>query len=202
MKKRKWGTGKAFKGGYEYIKVPHHPLCDNRGYVMEHRLVMEKKIGRYLYPNERVHHLNGDRFDNSIENLVIITQRQHVRNHKGSPNVKWELLENKTWLTKQYSTLGKSPCSISKELGCCHQAVRHALARFGLREIPKGRPHPPIKYPELHDPEWLKEKSIIMSQKQIAEYLGCNQALVCTYQNKYGIETRLKHNSLLTSNSS
>lgn len=198
--KKRWGVGKMLRAGYEHIKKPEHPLANKQGYVMEQRLVMEKQIGRYLYPTERVHHLNGDKLDNRPENLVIITQRQHVRLHKGSPYVRWEFLENKQWLKKQYIDLQKTPTSIAKELGCCHQAVRHALARVGFREIPEGRPHPPIKYPELHDPEWVREKSKIMSQKQIAEYLGCNPALVCTYQLKHGIEKKVKHNSLLKLN--
>lgn len=195
--KKRWGVGRMKKGGYEHIKMPKHPFATASGYVMEHRLVMEKQLGRYLYPNERIHHLNGNRTDNRIENLVVITQRQHTRNHKGSPEVKWELLENVRWLKNQYNKLKKSPTQIAKELGCCHQAVRNALDRFNIRKIPHGeRPHPKIKYPELHDPEWMKEKFKIMSQRQIATQLGCKDSLVCSYRMKYGIEIQVKHNDV------
>jgi len=197
--KKRWGVGRMQKGGYEHIKMPNHPLATKSGYVMEHRLVMEKHLGRHLYPNERVHHLNGNRLDNRLENLVVISQRQHVRSHKGSPHVKWELLENVRWLKKQYYDLNKSPTQISKDLGCCHQAVRNALDRFDIRKIPIGkRPHPKIKYPELHDPEWLKEKFKTMSQKQIADKLGCRSALVYSYRMKYGIEIKIRHSDIKT----
>jgi len=178
-------------GGYEYIKKPDHPFATKAGYVFEHRLVIEKQLGRYLYPFEKAHHLNGDRLDNRPENLVVISQRQHSRGHK-SPQGKWEKLENKSWLTEQFITLKKSPTLISKELGCCHQAVRLALQRHGFRNIPNGKPRPPIKYPELHDPEWLREKVKTMSQTQIAKLLGCNPALVCTYRKRNGIELIVK----------
>ena len=57
--------------GYRKIKVPDHPYADVAGYVYEHRLVMEKMIGRYLNPGEIVHHLNENTLDNSPDNLVL-----------------------------------------------------------------------------------------------------------------------------------
>lgn len=58
------------QGGYIAIYSPKHPFAiDNR--IFEHRIVMEKKIGRYLYPEEVVHHINKIVSDNRIENLML-----------------------------------------------------------------------------------------------------------------------------------
>jgi len=58
----------------------------NRAYMLEHRVVMEQHLGRYLKPEEVVHHINGDPSDNRIENLrLCASQADHVRNeHAGS----------------------------------------------------------------------------------------------------------------------
>ena len=74
-----WKGGKLrTSAGYIQIYSPRHPnrtKCSKRGfggYVLEHRLVMEKNIGRYLFPWETVHHENGIKDDNRIENLELL----------------------------------------------------------------------------------------------------------------------------------
>ena len=65
--------------GYVEIYMYDHPSVKNNRTkrVMEHRLVMEKVLGRYLEPYETVHHINGVRDDNSPENLEIWLQKFH-----------------------------------------------------------------------------------------------------------------------------
>lgn len=80
FKKRsgKWISPK----GYVIIYMPTHPYANSSGGVAEHRLVIEKSIGRYLKSNEFVHHLNGDKKDNEIKNLIIMNSSEHQRLHQ------------------------------------------------------------------------------------------------------------------------
>ena len=64
-----WKGGKYLVGGYWYIWSPEHPNRTKAGYVAEHRLVQELKMGRYLARKEVVHHIDGDPGNNHPNNL-------------------------------------------------------------------------------------------------------------------------------------
>ena len=88
--KRKISEAKKIKGpghsklkndGYVRVYYPEHPNASKDGYVLEHHLVMEKHIGRYIRKDEVVHHKNHIRNDNRLENLELMTFKEHASLH-------------------------------------------------------------------------------------------------------------------------
>jgi hypothetical protein len=73
MKKQPNGTG-TIQNGYRWFNL-------STGRIPEHRLVMEKHLGRPLEKFEVVHHINGNRLDNRVENLLIMTRGSHNSHH-------------------------------------------------------------------------------------------------------------------------
>ncbi len=63
------------KSGYISVYMPEH--VNTKTYVLEHRLVMERYLGRYLKSWEMVHHKNGIKDDNRISNLEICIRKTH-----------------------------------------------------------------------------------------------------------------------------
>jgi hypothetical protein len=66
--------------GYNYVYAPEHPRKHN-GRVHEEVLIVEKSIGRFLNSHEVVHHINGIKNDNRLENLQLCTKREHCSIH-------------------------------------------------------------------------------------------------------------------------
>lgn len=78
------------KHGYVQIWLPNHPNAKMGGYIHEHRLVMSNKIGRPLISGENVHHINGQRDDNRIENLELWDKTQ-PSGQRVSDKIKWAI---------------------------------------------------------------------------------------------------------------
>ena len=85
----KGGIIRSKRDGYVLVLAPeNHPYGkkggggNKRKYILEHRLVMEKVLGRYLLPDEDVNHINGIKDDNRPENLTIVRHYAHFKEMK------------------------------------------------------------------------------------------------------------------------
>jgi hypothetical protein len=86
-----WKGGKMTDpDGYVLVKRRDHPCATRHGYVREHRIVMEERLGRPLLPSEVVHHIDGDRQNNAPENLgLFASNREHLASTLAGRRPRW-----------------------------------------------------------------------------------------------------------------
>ena len=121
-----WKGGiQKHRSGYRGIRIyPHdyfYPMVNYKGYVMEHRLVMAKHLGRCLEPWERVHHKNSIKDDNRLQNLELTRAGAHSKAH--GKGYQQGLLDGKNIYKQVLSTLSLTQIRILQENPNCRLAV-------------------------------------------------------------------------------
>jgi predicted transcriptional regulator len=178
----RWKGGIIMRMGYPCMRVPEHPFANN-GYVFMHRLVVEKRLGRYLEKWETIHHINGNKLDYRDENLQVLSNPDHGKHHQPP---KYPELREKEWLSDKAKSMSQH--EIANLLGCNPRVVYDFLLIHGLKSSGKtGRPRELDE--RLSNKEWLSENSVTMSQSEIASLVGCNQSDVSRYQKIHGIKS-------------
>lgn len=112
-----------------YIRVRCIGTSDNR--ILEHRLVMEQHLGRKLKPYEHIHHKNGIKTDNRIENLELLTNQKHGSLHTKDMSDRICLVcnSNKTYTDKSGHLIWRKHPITKEEFVCgkCERRLRRNL---------------------------------------------------------------------------
>ena len=78
-----WKGGRTIANGYVRLYKPNHPSKNSRGYITEHRYIIEKELRCILNKDVRVHHINGNKLDNRLDNLMAF---KNIRYHRAFHN--------------------------------------------------------------------------------------------------------------------
>ena len=103
---------KTKMGKYLCEFAPDNPRATNEGYVYTHVIIAEKKLGRYLTPEECVHHIDGDKYNNDLDNLMVFkTKADHSAFHKGVDAIQ----DGDVWYCPNKTIDNKDVCPICLE---------------------------------------------------------------------------------------
>jgi hypothetical protein len=137
--------------GYIEIYEPNHPNSPKDGWIREHRWIMSQYINRPLNENEVVHHKNGFKKDNSIENLELLDRLDHIRlNYR---DIGYDKTKIYCYLCGSDKTdmKGSTPnwhFDIDKKILChiCYMRItmRHKLKQKGIKPRVYKAPRKPV----------------------------------------------------------
>lgn len=99
------GEAKYHKG-YKVVYMPDHPHARQNGYVYEHILVIEEKLGRQLKECEVVHHIDGNKLNNNADNLMLFNNNtEHLKHHWKEKRHRYTLKDGRVVTIDELATL-------------------------------------------------------------------------------------------------
>ena len=107
------------KNGYQYFLDKDHTLApagDSR--VLLHRHIMSIHLGRWLTKEEHVHHIDGNKLNNSIENLEVLSNKEHAERHYGAAKYNHESQRAYAEYTCKHCSTAFRPLKRSQHLFC------------------------------------------------------------------------------------
>jgi len=143
-----WKQKRSHSAGYVLIHTPSHPYANGFGYVPEHRLVVESKLGIIIDPKtHHVHHIDEDKTNNEIKNLLLLTIKEHKWVHAG-----WELKDGvwhkpcfmckkkypanrDNFYTRNKSGDGKPGCGLTSACIVCSKKRAKEMLDVSLKEF-------------------------------------------------------------------
>lgn len=174
--------------GYVMVRKPEHPFSWSNGYVKLHRLVMELKLQRYLKPEEHVHHVDGNKKNNNIDNLEVVDMAEHRRIH----NIEDKIYESKydLELIRELYLEGYSTRKIAEMIGIGKSTVGYYIRKWGIsRTEESGKIHEnnPLNKKQILDEEIDKINKLRrngVTVKKIVEETGYSRNTVYRYLDK------------------
>jgi hypothetical protein len=139
-RKPNYKGGIKYSNGYRLLRRPNHPRASN-GYVPEHILIMEKRLGRYLEyygfnnsKNEVIHHIDGNKLNQKISNLLLTKAGEHIGFHSKIRNK--NITPKRDKYGRFFNPLLKTPPKKCFKCGRVIGKKRHICV---TRKIKKGR---------------------------------------------------------------
>jgi hypothetical protein len=149
--------------GYCYFMDAEHPLANRSNKVYHHRHVLSLSIGRWIKSNESVHHVDGDKTNNSIENLLLMNNAEHARHHHPR-------------MTEEMS------CELCGKLFFPHAKHVRRFCSFECREKSNFTRKFLVTREELHNDVWS------MPTTKVAEKYGVSDKAIDKRCKKLGVE--------------
>ena len=167
--------------GYVEIVMPEHPNARRNGTIFEHRLMAEKKLGRMLTTEECVHHIDGNRCNNALDNLIVFkTSSDHTAFHRGVQMVQ----DGDVWYCPDKGYIRTETCPVcctnnkDKQADMCIECWNHLKNTF-IKDTNIKRP----------SREVLKNKIRTSSFLQLGKEYNVSDNTVRKWCKFYGLPT-------------
>jgi hypothetical protein len=149
--RRYTGGHTVVDGGYVFELCPGHAKANRFGFVPQHRLVMERSLGCYLPASAQVHHRDENPLNNALENLQVMTRREHLAHHRRQDRERRHGPLERETVRQQLQAGGLK--AAARALGCHPETIRN-------------------NYPDLVDPYKRRSPSRIDDPAVIAKVLA------------------------------